>query len=77
MGEPPVRSLVTMYERQMQSDAGFRFTQQESQYMGSLMGFVFKYVLGYQDQRERCKVDLYGVRTATRFLEGPVWVFER
>ena len=40
------------------------------------MGFVFKFVLDYQYQKERCVVNLLGVKTATRFLLGPVIEFE-
>ena len=76
MGVPPVRSLLTMYAREFHPDPGFRFSGQESQSMGALMGFVFKYVLGYRQQKERCTVQHLGVHTATRFLDGPIHVFE-
>ncbi|PLT87019.1 hypothetical protein [Mediterraneibacter gnavus] len=76
MGIPPVKSLVTIYKRKMFPDSTFQFTGLQSQYMGALMGFVFKFVLGYQSQKERCKVEFLGVKTATRFLEGPVIDFE-
>ena len=73
MGIPPVKSLVTMYERTYHPTEDF--TALQSQYMGSLMGYVFKFVLGYQDQKERCTVNQLGVKTATRFLDGPVLEF--
>ncbi len=76
MGVPPVKSLVTIYARKKKTNKDFRFTGVQSQYMGALMGFVFKFVLGYQEQKERCKVDRLGVKTATRFLAGPVIEFE-
>lgn len=76
MGIPPVRSLLVIYRRKMNPAAGFKFTARESQSMGALMGFVFKFVLGYREQKERCKVDDLGVNTATRFLNGPVVEFE-
>lgn len=74
MGVPPVKSLITIYERQVHPSNDF--TAVQSQYMGALMGFVFKFVLGYTDQKERCVVNRLGVKTATKFLAGPVWDFE-
>lgn len=44
--------------------------------MGALMGFIFKFVLGYTDQKERCTINKFRVKTATRFLNGPVVSFE-
>ena len=76
MGIPPVKSLVTIYKRKVNPDVDFQFTGAQSQYMGALMGFVFKFVLDYQFQKERCKVDILGVKTATRFLMGPIIDFE-
>lgn len=40
------------------------------------MGFIFKNVLGYKNQKERCRVNQFGVKTATRFLDGNYVVFE-
>lgn len=76
MGIPPVKSLLVIYRRKMNPADGFRFTAQESQSMGALMGFVFKFVLGYQCQKERCVVNDLGIKTATRFMMGPVVDFE-
>ncbi len=76
MGVPPVKALINIYSRKNHPTDTFTFTGQESQFMGSLMGFVFKYVLGYRQQKERCSVNEWGVRTATRFLDGPVVDFE-
>lgn len=76
MGIPPVKSLVTLYMRKKSPSSDFCFTAQQSQNMGALMGFVFKFVLDYQYQKERCVVNLLGVKTATRFLLGPVIEFE-
>ena len=73
---PPVKSLLLLYEREMHPAAGFTFSAAESQCMGALMGFVFKFVLGYREQKERCTVNRFGVKTATRFLNGPVVSFE-
>lgn len=76
LGIPPVRSLLTIYKRKMNPNVSFTFSGQESQFMGMLMGFVFKYVFGYQSQKERCSVNELGVKTATRFYDGPVVDFE-
>ena len=72
LGIPPVKSLLLIYQRKMNPAFGFVFSAEESRSMGALMGFVFKYILGYTAQKERCKVGWYGVHTATRFLDGPV-----
>lgn len=74
MGVPPVKSLITIYERKVQPADDF--TALQSQYMGALMGFVFKFVLGYRDQKERCTVNQLGIKTATKFMDGPVIEFE-
>ena len=74
MGIPPVKSLITMYERQMHPE--HNFSPVESQNMGSLMGFVFKYVLNYHTQKERCVVNQLGVKSATRYCDGPIYEFE-
>ena len=76
MGVPPVKSLLVIYRRKMQPAAGFEFSAKESQNMGALMGFVFKFVLGYRDQQSRCTVNDLGVQTATRFLNGIAVDFE-
>ena len=70
MGIPPVKSLLVIYRRKNNPADGFKFTAQESQSMGALMGYVFKYVLKYADQKERCVVNDLGIKTATRFLNG-------
>lgn len=69
LGIPPVKSLLLIWERKKSPLAGSAFTGQESQWLGSLMGYLFKYVLKYQQQKQRCKVNRYGVRTATRFFD--------
>ena len=72
---PPVKSLLLIYQRQMNPAEGFVFNSYESRSIGALMGFVFKFVLGYKDQKERCAVNQYGIQTSTRFLGGPVVEF--
>ena len=71
---PPVKSLLTIYAREKHPTVNFSGVQ--NQYLGALMGFVFKYVLHYQAQKERCTVNYLGVKTAARFLDGPVYRFE-
>lgn len=68
-GVPPVKSLLYFYEQDKNPDEDFRFDAQTSQWLGSLMGFVFKFCLGYNAQKERIQVNKYGVGTATKFLE--------
>lgn len=69
LGIPPVKSLLFIWERKNSPRPEFKFTNQESQWLGSLMGYLFKFVLGYKNQKKRCAVNSYGVGTATRFLE--------
>lgn len=78
LGIPPVRSLLLILERTKKLNPDFKLTSQESQWLGSLMGFLFKFVLGYKKQKERCAVNLYGVGTATKFLdcESPIHIEE-
>ena len=76
LGIPPVKSLLVIYRRKVKPSDDFKFSPQESQSMGALMGFVFKYVLDYQYQKERCAVNDLGVKTATRFMDGTPVDFE-
>ena len=76
MGIPPVKSLLSIYKRRMNPPAGFEFQGNESQYMGALMAYVFKSVLRYKNQKERCQVNYLGIKTATRFFDGPIVKFE-
>ena len=76
LGIPPVRALLRIWECKTPPAADFEFDGHTRQSMGALMGFVFKNVLGYQSQKERCQVKQYGVQTATRFLDGPYVEFE-
>lgn len=77
LGIPPVKSLMTIYDREMENSEDFKVSAQESQWVGALMGYVFKFVLDYQSQKERCRVNMHGVNTATRFLDGPVIEFTK
>jgi len=71
LGIPPVRSLLHIYEKQRNPAEGFMFRGQESQWLGSLMGFLFLDVFMYNKKKERVQVKRYGVGTASRFSEGP------
>lgn len=72
---PPVKALLLLYERAAAPADDFTFTPQEGRCIGALMGFVFKFVLGYTEQKDRCVVGKYGIKTASRFLKGPVLSF--
>ena len=50
---PPVKSLLLIYKRKVNPALGFEFNANESRPIGALMGFVFKSVLGYKEQKER------------------------
>lgn len=67
LGIPPVKSLLVLLSKyeMIYEDV----TPLESQCMGSLMGFVFKNILGYKNQKERLSVKMFGVKTATNFYE--------
>lgn len=71
LGIPPVKSLLLIWERKNSPRPDFKFSRQESQWLGALMGFLFKNVLNYKNQKERCAVNTLGVGTATRFFKGP------
>lgn len=72
LGVPPVKSLLHLYRLKFGPAGNFQFSAQESQWLGSLMGFVFKNIFNYKAQKERNQVNELGIKTATRFLEGPV-----
>ncbi len=71
MGIPPVKSLLYFYEKEKQPADDFKFDAQTSQWLGAFMGFIFKFCLHYQNQKERIQVNKYGIKTATKFLEPP------
>ena len=71
LGVPPVKSLMAIYDRETKDFEKFKVSAQESQWVGALMGYVFKFVLKYKNQKERCSVRLHGVNTATRFFNAP------
>lgn len=77
LGVPPVKSLMTIYDRNMKNADELKVNAQESQWIGSLMGYVFKFILDYQSQKEGNSVNMHGVKTATRFLDGPVCEFTK
>ena len=77
IGVPPVKSLLMIYRRKVKPADGFEFSDKESKAMGALMGFVFKFCLGYKSQKDRCAVNDLGVKTAARFMDGPATNFEK
>jgi hypothetical protein len=77
LGVPPVKSLMSFFDRDVEDSESFKVSAQESQSLGSLMGYVFKFVLDYQEQKPRCTVNMHGINTATRFLDGPIIEFTR
>lgn len=72
LGVPPVRSLLLIYRRTASPAPDFEFDEYTKKSMGALMGFVFKNVIGYAGQKDRCAVNELGVKTAARFTDGPV-----
>ena len=76
LGVPPVKSLMTFFDRDVQDSESFTVVDQQSQIIGALMGFVFKFVLGYQGQEEdRRPVNMHGVGEASQFFDGPILEF--
>ena len=71
LGIPPVKSLLHFYRQEKNPSADFNFDSKPSQWLGSFMGFIFKYCLNYQSQKERIQVNMYGIGTATKYLSPP------
>lgn len=67
MGIPPVKSILTMLKRK--GILVDNITGMESQCIGSLMAFLFKVVLSYQNQKDRISVKVLGVKTAALFYD--------
>lgn len=65
MGVPPVKSILTILERK--GVLNDNITGMESQCIGSLMAFLFKVILLYQNQKDRISVKIFGVKTAALF----------
>lgn len=74
LGIPPVKSMLVLLNQNelLQNNV----TALESQCLGSLMGFIFKNVLCYRAQKERNVVNMFGVKTATRFYEVEKLIIE-
>lgn len=66
---PPVKSLVQLMGYTGKLSIETDIPSQLSQYLGSLMGFIFKYVFGYEGQKNRVRVELFGIGTASRFTD--------
>lgn len=67
LGIPPVKSLLFILGKRNKLTENV--TGIESQSMGSLMGFLFKRVFRYQNQRDRLAVKMFGVKTAALFID--------
>lgn len=65
MGVPPVKSILTLLIRKGSITGDI--TSTDSQCIGSLMGFLFKKVFLYQNQKDRVTVKKFGVKTAALF----------
>ncbi|MFA5625667.1 MAG: hypothetical protein WC966_11535 [Bradymonadales bacterium] len=76
LGIPPVQSLLVFYEKAVRPDESFRFSERESQTLGALMGYLFRFVLNYEDLTRNVEVKKYGIHGASCFTNGPVWHFE-
>jgi len=76
LGIPPVKSMLLLYERTMHPAPDFQFSKTEGNWIGSVMGLVFRFGLGYQDA-DRCTVNQRGIRSAALFTNGPIHSFER
>lgn len=74
-GVPPVKSLMTFFDRDVQDSESFTVVEQQSQNIGALMGFVFKFVLDYRGQEEKCPVNMHGIEGASLFFDGPILEF--
>lgn len=66
LGIPPVKSLLFLLDKR--GIITENVTGIESQSMGSLMGFLFKKVFQYQNQKDRLSVKMFGVKTAALFF---------
>ena len=77
LGVPPVKSLMTFFDRDVEDSEAFKVSAQESQSIGALMGYVFKFILDYKSQKPRCTVNMHGINTATRFFDGPILEFTK
>ena len=76
LGVPPVKSLMTFFDRDVQDSESFTVVEHQSQNIGALMGFVFKFVLGYQRQgKKRRLVNMHGIGEASLFYDGPILEF--
>ncbi len=66
---PPVKSLMKIFELENNIEKSFSLEPLQSQQLGALMGYIFKFILGYKKQK-RCMANIHGIKTASRFYEG-------
>lgn len=67
-GVPPVKTLLEFYEATLAPATGFTLSDQECRDIGSLMGFVFQFVLGYQKYKME-PVNMLGCKEASVFTK--------
>lgn len=65
-GIPPVKTLIELYEAT--HPTSFTLSDRECRDIGSLMGFVFQFVLGYQKDKLE-PVDMLGCKEASVFTK--------
>ncbi len=75
LGVPPVKSLMIFFDRDVQDSESFSVVEKQSQNIGALMGFVFKFVLDYEGQEKECPVNMHGIEGASLFFDGPILEF--
>ena len=70
-GIPPVKTVAKFYKKEHKTSDGFVLGDKEThKNMGRLMGYVFKYVLGYKGKQKTKKIKMLGIKTATLFVGG-------
>ncbi len=65
---PPVKTLLEFYAATHNPAPSFTLSEQECKDIGSLMGFVFQFVLGYQKDKME-PVNMLGCKEASVFTK--------
>ena len=70
----PVEALAGMYVQEHNLDASYEFGNKADQYMGFLMGYVFKNIFHYTllEKNEKVDVNKWGIKTAALYTGGIV-----
>lgn len=66
---PPVKTFLISNENII-----MELSNEEKKAIGAFWGFVFKYVLGYKNQKESVPVNTKGVKKASRFYDNEIEV---